>query len=186
VAAEPARGSPPRRLTATPAAPQLRWLVTLGAAVAALARHPGAPPWLHWLVTPGAAVAAMDRGLMIGPGLRRGDDHFADFFFQDVFFFVDFFFAVLFVAVLFVVDFFAVDFFFVDFLDAAFFFGTLAPALRASDSPIAIACLRLFTFLPEPLLSVPFLRSCMTFFTFSPAFLPYAAMKPPRGCANGC
>ena len=40
--------------------------------------------------------------------------------------------------------------------------GTLAPFLRASESPIAIACLRLFTFPPLPLLperSVPlFLR----------------------------
>lgn len=45
---------------------------------------------------------------------------------------------------------------------AAFFFGTLAPFFRASDSPIAIACLRLFTFPPLPPLpdlSVPlFLR----------------------------
>jgi len=30
-----------------------------------------------------------------------------------------------------------------------FFFGTLAPARRASDNPIAIACLRLVTFLPD-------------------------------------
>jgi hypothetical protein len=33
---------------------------------------------------------------------------------------------------------------------AAFFLGTLAPFLRASDSPIAIACFRLFTFPPFP------------------------------------
>ena len=40
-----------------------------------------------------------------------------------------------------------------------FFFGTLAPRLRASERPIAIACFRLLTFLPErPLLSVPALR----------------------------
>lgn len=31
-----------------------------------------------------------------------------------------------------------------------FFFGTFAPFLRASDKPIAIACLRLFTFPPLP------------------------------------
>jgi hypothetical protein len=37
--------------------------------------------------------------------------------------------------------------------------GTLAPFFRASESPIAIACLRLVTFFPLlPLLSVPFLR----------------------------
>jgi len=45
---------------------------------------------------------------------------------------------------------------------AAFFFGTRAPFFRASDKPIAIACLRLFTFPPLPALpdfSVPrFLR----------------------------
>ena len=40
------------------------------------------------------------------------------------------------------------------FFAEVFFFGTLAPALRASDNPIAIACLRLVTFLPLPLLSV--------------------------------
>src|ERR1700730_1898660 len=39
------------------------------------------------------------------------------------------------------------------------FGGTFLPFLRASDSPMAIACLRLLTFLPLlPLLSVPRLR----------------------------
>ena len=42
-----------------------------------------------------------------------------------------------------------------DFL-AFFFFGTFAPARRASDRPMAIACFLLLTFLPDlPLLSVP-------------------------------
>jgi hypothetical protein len=37
--------------------------------------------------------------------------------------------------------------------------GTFAPFFLASDNPIAIACLRLFTRLPlRPDLSVPFLR----------------------------
>src|SRR2546423_3503491 len=55
-----------------------------------------------------------------------------------------------------------------------FFLGTFAPALRASDRPIAIACLRLLTVLPDrPLLSVPRLRSCIARFTFADAFLPY-------------
>jgi hypothetical protein len=68
-----------------------------------------------------------------------------------------------------------------DFLDD-FFDGTLPPALRASESPIAIACLRLFTFLPErPLFSVPRLRSCIAFFTFFCAFLPYLAMQTSAG-----
>src|SRR5437667_7240330 len=55
-----------------------------------------------------------------------------------------------------------------------FFLGTFAPALRASDRPIAIACLRLLTVLPDrPLFSVPCLRSCIARFTFADAFLPY-------------
>jgi len=38
--------------------------------------------------------------------------------------------------------------------------------LRASERPIAIACLRLVTFLPDlPLFSVPSFRSCIAFFT---------------------
>src|SRR6185312_5195409 len=47
-----------------------------------------------------------------------------------------------------------------------FCFGTLAPFSRASLRPMAMACLRLVTFLPEPLRSVPRLRSCIAFFTF--------------------
>src|ERR1700682_3364337 len=61
-----------------------------------------------------------------------------------------------------------------------FFFGTFAPDLRASESPIAIACLRLVTFFPErPERSFPFLRSFIARSTFSPAFLPYFAIRPP-------
>ena len=56
--------------------------------------------------------------------------------------------------------------------------GTFAPARRASDNPIAIACLRLVTFLPVlPLFRVPCFLSCITFFTFAAAFFPYLAMK---------
>src|SRR6266513_1728738 len=63
------------------------------------------------------------------------------------------------------------------FLDADFLRGTLAPARRASDSPMAMACLRLFTFLPDrPLFRVPFLRSRIARSTFSDAFLPYLAI----------
>jgi hypothetical protein len=55
-----------------------------------------------------------------------------------------------------------------------FFAGTFPPARRASDSPIAIACFRLLTLLPErPDLSVPLFRSCIAFSTFEEAFLPY-------------
>ena len=67
------------------------------------------------------------------------------------------------------------ELFFDDEADA--FFGTLPPALRASDKPMAIACFLLVTFLPEPpLFSVPRLRSCIAFSTFSDAFLPYFAI----------
>ena len=58
-----------------------------------------------------------------------------------------------------------------------FFAGTLPPARRASDNPIAIACLRLFTVFPErPLFNVPRLRSCIAFFTLLAAFFPYLAI----------
>ena len=57
------------------------------------------------------------------------------------------------------------------------FRGTFAPARRASESPIAIACFRLVTFLPDPpLRSVPRFRSRITFATFFCAALPYRAM----------
>jgi hypothetical protein len=53
-------------------------------------------------------------------------------------------------------------------------FGTFAPERRASERPIAMACLRLVTLRPErPLRSVPRLRSRMTFSTFFDAFLLY-------------
>jgi hypothetical protein len=54
----------------------------------------------------------------------------------------------------------------------------LPPARRASDSPIAIACFRLVTFLPDrPLLSVPRRRSRIALSTFADAFLPYLAIR---------
>src|SRR5688572_9202094 len=60
---------------------------------------------------------------------------------------------------------------------AGFFFGTLAPFLRASESPMAIACFLLVTFLPDlPLFKVPFFRLCIAFSTFSDALLPYFAI----------
>jgi hypothetical protein len=79
------------------------------------------------------------------------------------------------------------DLFFEDFFDDFFdpffedpFFGTLAPASRASDNPIAIACFLLVTFLPDlPLFSVPCLRSCIAFSTLSCDFLPYLAISHP-------
>ena len=74
-----------------------------------------------------------------------------------------------------------------DFLrdDDDFLRGTLPPARRASDSPIAIACFRLVTFLPDrPLFSVPRFRSCIALLTFCDAFFPYFAISssPKRQC----
>jgi hypothetical protein len=61
-----------------------------------------------------------------------------------------------------------------------FWRGTLAPARRASERPIAIACFRLVTFLPDrPLFKVPLLRSCIALLTFCCAFFPYLAMVAP-------
>jgi hypothetical protein len=60
-------------------------------------------------------------------------------------------------------DFFALEEvgFLVDFF-ADFLAGTFFPFWRASESPMAMACLRLVTFLPlPPLLRVPRLRLCM-------------------------
>jgi hypothetical protein len=122
---------------------------------------------------------------------RFDGDFFVVFFDEVDFFEVDAFFDV--------VDFFEVEAFFVDdddFFDAAFFDeppedflddedffagGTLPPSRRASERPMAMACLRLVTFLPEPpLRSVPSFRSCIVFSTLSWAFLPYLlAMQIP-------
>ena len=86
------------------------------------------------------------------------------------------------------------DFFALLFFAADFFFGTFAPALRASDNPIAIACLRLVTFFPlRPLFSVPLFFSRITFSTFFPAFglyfLPddffFAAIERSPFCCMG-
>jgi hypothetical protein len=55
--------------------------------------------------------------------------------------------------------------------------GTLAPFFLASLNPIAIACFRLLTFRPDPLLSVPFFRRRIADSTVLPAFLPYFAMR---------
>jgi hypothetical protein len=63
---------------------------------------------------------------------------------------------------------------FPDFLGFAAFFGTFAPAARASESPIAIACSRLVTLRPErPLLSVPALRFFIARSTSAEAFFEY-------------
>src|SRR5205085_2921004 len=65
----------------------------------------------------------------------------------------------------------------------AFLRGTFAPFLRASDRPIAIACLRLLTFLPlRPLFSLPRLRRRIADLTAFPAPLLYLAIaQPPLG-----
>jgi hypothetical protein len=59
----------------------------------------------------------------------------------------------------------------------AVFFGTFWPAALASDNPIAMACLRLFTLRPErPLLNVPLLRFFIARLTEPDAFFEYLAM----------
>src|SRR5262245_18978427 len=57
-----------------------------------------------------------------------------------------------------------------------FFFGTFFPFLRALDRPMAIACLRLFTFPPfppRPLLAVPRLYRRISLSTSRPALREY-------------
>jgi hypothetical protein len=54
-----------------------------------------------------------------------------------------------------------------------FFLGTFAPFLRASDKPIAIACLRLFTVPPLPDFSVPDFLRRMALLTLLAAASPY-------------
>jgi hypothetical protein len=76
------------------------------------------------------------------------------------------------------VDFFVADLFAAVFLVvrlAAFFRGgTFFPSLRASESPMAIACLRLVTFFPDlPLFSVPALRLRRARPTFADALREY-------------
>jgi hypothetical protein len=75
-------------------------------------------------------------------------------------------------------DFFEADFFLPAFFFAAFFRGgTFCPFSRASDIPIAIACARLFTFLPlRPLVSVPFLLRRKALPTVLFAFFEYLAI----------
>ena len=62
-------------------------------------------------------------------------------------------------------------------LDEDFCFGTFAPFFRASLSPIAMACFRLFTLRPDPLLSVPFFRRRIADLTVLDADLPYFAIQ---------
>ena len=98
-------------------------------------------------------------------------------FFAEVLPVEDFFAAVFLAPDFFAGVFLADDFLADDFFAAPFLAGTLPPALRASERPIAIACFLLVTFLPEPpLFSVPCLRSCIVFSTFSDAFVRYVAM----------
>jgi hypothetical protein len=73
--------------------------------------------------------------------------------------------------------FFALRFFEAFFFEAFFFdafFGTFLPSALASDSPIAMACLRLVTLRPErPLFKVPASRFFITRSTSADALLEY-------------
>ena len=67
-----------------------------------------------------------------------------------------------------------------DFFREEVFRGTFAPFFRASDNPIAIACLRLFTrppLPPLPLFSVPFFLRRIALPTLLLAARPY--FRPP-------
>jgi hypothetical protein len=59
----------------------------------------------------------------------------------------------------------------------------LAPFSLASLKPMAIACLRLLTVRPEPLLSVPRLRRRIADFTRFDAPLPYFAIDTSETAA---
>jgi hypothetical protein len=61
-----------------------------------------------------------------------------------------------------------------------FFRGTLAPFFRASDRPMAIACLRLLTrppFPPLPDFKVPCFLRRMALLTLFPAAFPYCGIR---------
>jgi len=63
-----------------------------------------------------------------------------------------------------------------------FFLGTFAPFFRASESPMAIACDRLFTRPPLPPLPdfrVPRFLRLIALFTVLLAALPYLGIGPP-------
>src|SRR5688572_23219062 len=99
------------------------------------------------------------------PGIspeQRIERRCQELFFRDdrlAAFFLPPFFAELFLADVFFAEDFLAPFF------ADFFLGAFAPSLRASESPIAMACFFEVTFFPEPLFNVPRLRSCMAFST---------------------
>src|SRR5262245_43060156 len=65
------------------------------------------------------------------------------------------------------------------------FGGTFAPFSRASDRPMAMACLRLFTVRPlRPLLSVPRLRRRIADSTVFCAFFPYFRGMDSTSCLS--
>src|ERR1700748_2847963 len=64
--------------------------------------------------------------------------------------------------------------------DLLFFLGIFAPDLRASLKAIATACLRLFTFLPLPDLSLPSFCSFMTFWTLRLPFVDVVELDRER------
>ena len=109
------------------------------------------------------------------------DDFLAVPFFAELFFAVEervLFFAELFLAELFFAELFFAELFFFAVGDRDGAGGTLAPDLRASDRPIAIACLGFLTFRPLPDFSLPFLKAFISRSTddcaLDPYFLPEA------------
>ena len=112
--------------------------------------------------------------VFFAPDFFEEADFFADDFLLDVFVLVPDFFEAAFLEVVFFDDVFLLA----DFFDASLFFdGNLAPFALASLKPIAIACLRLVTFLPDrPLSSVLSLRRCIASPTEFCAFFEYLAI----------
>ena len=131
------------------------------------------------------------------------DDFLADVFLAAVFFvvvffaglfFAEVFFADLLGAVFFDAAFFVAAFLVVDFLVEAFFAslllfgagGIFAPSFRASDNPIAIACLRLFTLAPLPERRFPSSIALTSRSTDFWALGPYFAMVVLPGLHHSC
>ncbi len=115
--------------------------------------------------------------LFFGPDFFWGAVVLGVVFFGVVFFEAFFVEVLFFGAVFFGADLLEGDFFLAgDFLPAACA-GTLAPSLRASERPMATACLGLVTFFPLlPDFSLPSFISCMERATFFCAFFEYLAI----------
>jgi hypothetical protein len=115
------------------------------------------------------------------PELFRPELFLAELFlglFLEAVFFAGDFRAALFLAALFLVPLLLAELFFFAEADRDGGGGTLAPDLRASDKPMAMACFGFFTLRPLPDFSLPFLKAFISRSTddcaLGPYFLPEA------------